>query len=88
MIKTLGCKRRNETIVNLFQRTATRVPDKIMMTLCSETGDTSMTFRECLDKSLRIAHFFRNAGYVQVGSSMLVTFSRVQTNLFRETSCV
>ena len=27
-----------------------------------------MTFGECLDKSLRIAHFFRNAGYVQVDS--------------------
>ena len=70
MIKTLGCKSRNETIVSLFQRTAARVPDKIMMTLCSETGDTSMTFRECLDKSLRIAHFFRNAGYVQVDSNL------------------
>lgn len=65
LIKTLGCKRRNETIVNLFQKTAARLPDKTMMTLCSESGDTSMTFRECLDKSLRIAHYFRNAGYVQ-----------------------
>ena len=70
LIKTLGCKRRNETIVNLFQRTAARLPDKTMMTLCSESGDTSMTFRECLDKSLRIAHYFRNAGYVQVSCTV------------------
>ena len=66
LIKTLGCKRRDETIVNLFQRTAARLPDKTMMTMCGELGDTTMTFRECLDKSVRIAHFFRNAGYVKV----------------------
>ena len=90
LIKTLGCKRRNETIVNLFQKTAARLPDKTMMTLCSESGDTSMTFRECLDKSLRIAHYFRNAGYVQVGGKVKIFVCSVnlQSMTFSGRHCV
>lgn len=44
-----------------------------MMTFCSETGDTSMTFEQCLHQSLQIAHYFRNRGYKQVGANTMDT---------------
>jgi len=63
LMKTFGCKRRNHTVVDLFLKTAKRLPNKTMMTYCSENGDTSMTFQECLDKSCQIAHYFQDKGF-------------------------
>ena len=66
LIKTLGCKRKDHTVVNLFLRTASQVPDKTMMTFCSESGDQSMTFRQCREKALQVANFFKEKGYKKV----------------------
>ena len=62
-VKTLWSMWRSETLVTLFMKTAARLPDKTMITMCSETGDVSMTFREALDKSLRICNYFKKEGY-------------------------
>ena len=43
-----------------------------MMTYCSENGDTSMTFQECLDKSCQIAHYFQDKGFKKVKFSVSV----------------
>jgi len=66
LIKTLGCKRRDHTVVNLFLRTASSVPDKTMMTFCSEMGEKTMTFRQCREKALQVAHLFKDKGYKKV----------------------
>ena len=35
-----------------------------MMTFCDEkSGDKTITFQQCLDKSLQIAHYFQSEGY-------------------------
>ena len=43
-----------------------------MMTLCSETGDSTMTFKECLDKSVQIAHYFRSQGIKKVNQNIFL----------------
>ena len=38
-----------------------------MMTFCDEkSGDKTITFQQCLDKSMQIAHYFQSEGYKKV----------------------
>ena len=76
LIKTLGCKRRDHTVVNLILRTASAVPDNTMMTFCSETGDRTMTFRQCREKALQLANLFKDRGYKKVGFKYFVCHSQ------------
>jgi len=63
LVQTLGCKVQDKTIIDLLVRTASSVPDKAMVIFCDEAGDSIITFRQCLRKSLRIAHYFRDQGF-------------------------
>ena len=67
LLTNLKLKRKDENVIDLFVKTARRVPNKVMMTFCDEkSGDKTITFQQCLDKSLRIAHYFQSEGFKKV----------------------
>ena len=68
-------KWKDENVIDLFIKTARRVPSKVMMTFCDEkSGDKTMTFKQCLDKALQVAHFFQSQGYKKVELNLDVDF--------------
>jgi len=70
-------KWRNQTVGELFLLTAERVPDKVMITLCHDTGEDKMTFREVKEKSCRVARYFLEQGYKKGEVVGLVMENRV-----------
>jgi len=70
-------KWRNQTVGDLFLKTAERVPDKVMITLCHENGEDKMTFREVKEMSCRVAHYFLEQGYKKGEVVALVMENRV-----------
>ena len=85
----LKLKRRDENVIDLFIKTARRVPNKVegegdhiaspcslfqvMMTFCDEkSGDRTMTFKQCQDKTLQIAHYFKSQGYKKVRQRLVI----------------
>jgi len=59
----LNAKWRNQSVGDLFLKTADRIPEKTMMVLCHETGEEKMTFRECKEMSCQVARYFLKQGY-------------------------
>jgi len=59
----LNAKWRNQTVGDLFLKTADRIPDKTMMVLCHEDGEDKMTFRECKEMACQVARYFLQQGY-------------------------
>jgi len=70
-------KWRNQTVGELFLKTAERLPDKVMITLCHENGKDEMTFREVKEMSCRVAHYFQQQGYKKGDVVALVMENRV-----------
>jgi len=70
-------KWRNQTVGELFLKTAERLPDKVMITLCHENGKDEMTFREVKEMSCRVAHYFQQQGYKKGEVVALVMENRV-----------
>jgi solute carrier family 27 fatty acid transporter 1/4 len=70
-------KWRNQSVGELFLKTADRVPDKVMITLCHENGEDKMTFREVKEKSCRVARYFLQHGYKKGEVVALVMENRV-----------
>merc|ERR1719400_1277942 len=67
----------NQTVGELFLKTAERLPDKVMITLCHENGKDEMTFREVKEMSCRVAHYFQQQGYKKGEVVALVMENRV-----------
>jgi len=59
----LNAKWRNQSVGDLFLKTAARIPDKTMMILCHENGDDKMTFKECKEMACQVANYFLQQGY-------------------------
>lgn len=70
-------KWRNQTVGDLFLKTAERLPDKVMITLCHEEGEDKMTFREVKEMSCRVARYFLDQGYKKGEVVALVMENRV-----------
>jgi len=56
-------KWKNQTVGDLFLKTAERLPDKVMITLCHDEGEDKMTFREVKEMACRVARYFLEHGY-------------------------
>jgi len=73
----LNAKWRNQSVGDLFLKTAARVPDKTMMVLCHEKGEDKMTFRECRDLACQVARYFQQQGYKKGDVVGLVMENRI-----------
>jgi len=78
LYSNFSAKWRNQSVGDLFLKTAARVPDKTMMILCQEEGDVSMTFRQCQEMSARIARYFQKQGYKKGDVVGLVMENRLE----------
>jgi solute carrier family 27 fatty acid transporter 1/4 len=73
----LNAKWRNQSVGDLFLKTADRVPEKTMMVLCHETGEDKMTFRECREMACKVARYFLKQGYKKGDVVGLVMENRI-----------
>jgi len=73
----LNAKWRNQSVGDLFLKTADRIPEKTMMVLCHETGEEKMTFRECKEMSCQVARYFLKQGYKKGDVVGLVMENRI-----------
>jgi len=78
LYSNFSAKWKNQTVGELFLRTAARVPNKTMMVLCQEKGDSSMTYKECREMSSQIARYFLQKGYKKGDVVALVMENRLE----------
>jgi len=57
------CKLQDRTVGDLFLRTAERLPDKVMITLCQDEGSSHLTFKQARDLSCKVARYFQQQGF-------------------------
>jgi len=82
LYSNFSAKWKNQTVGDLFLRTASRVPDKTMMVLCQEKGDVSMTYKECRQLSSQIARYFLEQGYKKGDVVGLVMENRLEYSCY------
>lgn len=63
LYKNTGFRFRNASVGEVFEKTASARPDKTMIVVCSDNGDTTITFREAQIKSRQIARYFQSRGF-------------------------
>lgn len=73
----LKAKWRDQTVGDLFLKTAARVPEKTMMVLCHDNGEDKMTFRECRELACQVARYFQKQGYKKGDVVGLVMENRI-----------
>jgi len=78
LYSNFSAKWRNQTVGDLFLKTAARVPDKTMIILSQEQGDVSMTYKDCQNLSIQIARFFQQQGYKKGDVVGLVMENRLE----------
>jgi len=78
LLKTFGAKYRNRSVSDKFIYIAKANPNQKMITFCSETGDTSLTFMEALNKSCQVARYFQSKGYKKGDVVALVLENRIE----------
>lgn len=70
-------KYRDLSVADKFRITARRLPDKPMIIMCGEGGDTAITFREVRELANQVARCFRKRGYKKGDVVALVMENRL-----------
>lgn len=70
-------KHRDLSVSDKFRITARRLPDKPMIIMCGEGGDTAITFREVRELANQVARCFRQRGYKKGDVVALVMENRL-----------